>query len=100
MNMQERDMVNDVLSGTKSSMVTYTNAIGECSNKSLKNALTQLRAEAEQFQDQLGQIATQKGYYPPAQNATPQDKQQLKSALSKNMSGGNMTGGNMNNKMR
>jgi len=89
MNMQERDMVNDILYGTKASMTSYTNAIGECSNKSLRNALTQLRAEAEQFQDQLSQIATQKGYYPTSQNATPQNKQQIKSELSKNMTGGN-----------
>lgn len=87
MNMQEKDMVNDILSGTKASMTSYTNAIGECSNKSLRNAFTQLRSEAEQFQDQLAQIAIQKGYYPTSQNANQQDKQQIKSELSKNITG-------------
>lgn len=82
MNMKERDMVSDVLSGTKASMSTYTNAIAECSNPTLRNALVQLRSEAEQFQNQLSQLATQKGYYPPAQQATQQEKQQVKSQLS------------------
>ncbi|MDK2917614.1 MAG: hypothetical protein PWQ37_347 [Candidatus Petromonas sp.] len=87
MGMQERDMVNDVLSMTKASMSDYTKAIGECSNTSLRNALTQLRGEAEQFQNQLAQIATQKGYYTTAQNVTPQDRQQVKSQLSQGMTG-------------
>ncbi|MCT4566380.1 MAG: spore coat protein [Maledivibacter sp.] len=81
MAMQEKEMVCDVLSMTKASMSDYTNSIGGCSNQSLRNALTQLRAEAEQFQNQLAQIATQKGYYPTSQPATQQDKQQLKSQL-------------------
>lgn len=92
-NMKEKDMVNDVLAGTKASMTSYTNAIGECSNTSLRNALTQLRSEAEQFQNQLGQIATQKNYYPSSQQATNQDKQQVKNALSQGMTGGGTTGG-------
>lgn len=81
MAMQEKHMVCDVLSTTKASMSDYTTSIGECSNKSLRDVLTQLRSEAEQFQDQLAQIATQKGYYPTSQPATQQDKQQLKTQL-------------------
>ncbi len=93
--MSEREMVNDVLTGTKASMSDYTTAIAECNNKSLKNALIQLRAEAEQFQEQLGQIATQKGYYPSSPNASAQVKQQVKSELSKGMSGAGFTGQGM-----
>lgn len=85
MAMQEKHMVCDVLSMTKASMSDYTNSIGACSNQSLRNALTQLRTEAEQFQNQLAQLATQKGYYPTSQPATPQDKQQLKTQLSQGM---------------
>ncbi len=81
MAMQEKHMVCDVLSMTKASMSDYTTAIGESSNPSLKNAYTQLRSEAEQFQNQLAQIAIQKKYYPTSQPATVQDKQQLKTQL-------------------
>ncbi len=83
MMMQEKDMVCDVLSMTKQSMSDYTKSIGECSNKSLRSALTQLRAEAEQFQEQLGEIATQKGYYAASQSASTQDKNHVKSELTK-----------------
>ncbi len=90
--MTEKDMVSDVLSGTKASLSDYTTAISECSNKSLKNALTQLRTEAEQFQEQLGSIAIQKGYYPTSPTASSQARQQIKSELSKVMTGGGITG--------
>ena len=85
MGMKEKDMVCDVLTMTKGSMSDYTKSIGECSNQSLRNALTQLRAEAEQFQNELAQIATSKGYYVSSQPATAQDKQNLKSQLSQGM---------------
>ncbi|SDY97079.1 Coat F domain-containing protein [Proteiniborus ethanoligenes] len=79
--MQERDIVNDVLSMTKASMQCYGTAISECSNQQLRSALQKLRDEAEQFQYQLYQIAEQKGYYTPAQNANQQDISQVKNQL-------------------
>ncbi|MGF7060361.1 spore coat protein [Brassicibacter mesophilus] len=80
--MQERDMVNDVLTMTKASMGSYEVAIGCCSNQQLRSALQKLRDEAEQFQYQLYQIAEQKGYYTPAQQASQQEITQLKNQLS------------------
>ncbi|KNF07209.1 putative spore coat protein, CotF-like protein [Gottschalkia purinilytica] len=79
--MQEKEIVNDVLSMTKSSMNTYEVAISECSNQQLRSALQQLRDGAEQFQYQLYQIAEKKGYYAPAQAATQQEIQDVKSNL-------------------
>lgn len=79
--MQERDIVNDVLSMTKASMQSYGMAISECSNQQLRSALQKLRDEAEQFQYQLYQIAEQKGYYTPAPTANQQDVSQIKSQL-------------------
>ncbi len=67
--MRDQDMVNDILSGTKASINTYTTAITECSNEQLRSTLQTLRNEAEQLQYQLYQMAEQKGYYmaaPPA----------------------------------
>lgn len=79
--MQEKDIVNDVLSMTKASMQSYGMAISECSNQQLRSTLQKLRDEAEQFQYQLYQIAEQKGYYMPAQTASRQDITQVKNQL-------------------
>lgn len=79
--MQERDMVNDVLSMTKAGASDYTRAISECSNENLRNTLKQMRDGDEQFQYQLAQIAIQKNYYTPAQQANQQEMQQIKSQL-------------------
>ncbi len=80
--MQERDIVNDVLSMTKASIHSYGAAISECSNQQLRSTLQKLRDEAEQFQYQLFQIAEQKGYYTPAPTANQQDVTQIKNQLS------------------
>lgn len=80
--MQERDIVNDLLAGTKASISCYNAAIVECSNQQLRNTFKQLRDEAEQMQYQLYQMAEQKGYYKPAPPAHQNDVQQIKSTLS------------------
>ena len=79
--MDEKCMVNDALSVTKSSIDSYSKAITECANSQLRSTLQQLRNEAEQFQYQLFQIAEQKGYYVPAPTANANDIQQVKSGL-------------------
>lgn len=83
--MQEKDMVNDVLSMTKAGMSDYTRAIGEASDQNLRQTLQQLRDGDEKFQYNLYQAATQKGYYQPAQSANQQELQQIKSQLSQGM---------------
>ncbi|MBU5427434.1 spore coat protein [Tissierella pigra] len=79
--MQERDIVNDILGGTKASINCYTTAIQECANQQLRSTLQTLRDEAEQMQYQLYQIAEQKGYYTPAPTAKSNDINQLKTTL-------------------
>ncbi|NMA85938.1 MAG: spore coat protein [Tissierellia bacterium] len=79
--MQEKDMVSDILAGTKASIDSYTKAITECANQQLRSTLVQLRNEAEQFQYQLFQIAEQKGYYTPAPAADSNSIQEVKSGL-------------------
>ena len=90
--MQEKNMVSDVLSMTKASMDSYAKAIACCSNQQLRSALQQLRDEAEKFQYDLGQKATQLGYYQPSEQASQQSRQQVKSKLSQGMT--NSTQGN------
>ena len=84
--MQEQDMVNDILSGTKASVNSYTTAIAECKNQELRSTLQTLRNEAEQMQYQLYQMAAQKGYYTPAPKANTQDVNQIKSSLTASIS--------------
>lgn len=79
--MREKDMVNDVLSMINSSLTTYASAIAEAENQQLRQTLQQMRNSDEQFQFQLAQAAMQKGYYQPAQMASQQDIQQVKSQL-------------------
>jgi spore coat protein CotF len=76
--MDEKDMVNDILSMTKASLTGYAKAISECSNKDLRQTLQQIRDSDEQFQFQLYQLAEQKNYYQPAENASQKDIEQVK----------------------
>lgn len=80
--MQDKEMVNDILSMTKSSLTTYANFIGETANPQLRSTVQQIRNSDEQFQYQLFQIAEQKGFYKPAAQADQSDIQTVKSQVS------------------
>lgn len=78
----DKEMVNDILSSCKSSLTTYATAIGETANQELRQTLQQIRNSDEQFQYQLYQLASQKGFYKPASAASTQQIQEVKSQLS------------------
>ncbi len=78
----DKEMVNDILSMMKGSLVTYSTSISECSNQQLRQTLQQIRNSDEQFQYQLYQMAESKGFYKPAIQVDSQDIQQVKSAIS------------------
>ena len=80
--MNEKEMINDVLSGVNSSVGEYAKAIVQCANPQLRQTLQQMRDGDERFQYELYKIAEQKGYYKPAQPASPQEMTQLKNQLS------------------
>ena len=80
--MDEKCIVNDILGGAKASINSYTTAIQECSNQTLRSTLQTLRNEAEQMQYQLYQMAEQKGYYVPAPDAKSSDVETIKTSLS------------------
>ncbi len=79
--LQEKDMVNDILSGTKASLGAYAKFITECSNQNLRSTLQQMRNGDEQFQYNLYKIAEKKGYYKCAPEAQAQELNQLKTQL-------------------
>lgn len=83
--MTERDMAMDVLSGVKGSLANYAKIIAECANTNLRQTFQQMRNGDEQFQYNLYQIAAKKGYYTKAPMEAPSQCQDLKVALTKQM---------------
>ena len=79
--MNEKIMVNDILSGVKSSLTTYQNAIAECENMELRQTLQQIRNNDESFQYELFKIAQAKGYYKPASKRTVTEIDEVKNNL-------------------
>ncbi len=80
-HLQDKEMVNDILSQTNSSISNYAKVITETANPQLRQTLQQIRNGDEQFQYQLFQLANQKGWYKPASDATQQEISQVKQQL-------------------
>ena len=68
--MQEKDMVADYLSMINSSLTNYANIISQCNNLQLRQTFQQMRNSDEARQLKVYEIAKQKGYYKPAQQAS------------------------------
>ncbi len=85
--MQEKDIVLDVLSGTKASIGSYAKVITETGNPQLRQTFQQMRDGDEKFQLDLYQTAAQKGYYHPAPTANQQDTSAIKTYLSQSLAG-------------
>ncbi len=83
--LQEKEMVCDVLAGTKASMTKYAALIAECCDQNLRSTLQQMRNGDEQFQYNLAKIAEKKGYYKPSPTVQQTELGQLKSQLSSAM---------------
>ena len=79
--MDEKTMVNDILSGVKSSLTAYQTAISETENMQLRQTFQQIRNNDESFQYELFKTAEAKGYYKPAQPATVTEIQTVKDEL-------------------
>ncbi len=79
--MNERDMVLDILTGLKASIVSYAKMITECSDLNLRQLFQQMRNEAEEAQYNLYKFAEKKGYYIPSPKDTDYEIQNLKTKL-------------------
>jgi spore coat protein CotF len=79
--MQEKDMVNDVLSTINSSLTNYASVISQAANLQFRQAVQQIRNDCETFQYDLFKLAEQKGYYKPAIQADQNDIMQVKSQV-------------------
>ena len=79
--MDEKTMVNDILSGVKSDLTAYQTAISESENMGLRQTFQQIRNNDESFQYELFKIARAKGYYKPAQKASQTEVETVKTEL-------------------
>ena len=79
--MDEKTMVNDVLSGVKAELSGYQNGICETENMQLRQTLQQLRDDSESYQYELFKVAASKGYYQPAKSADANEIQTVKNEL-------------------
>jgi len=80
--MQDKEMVNDLLSQINSSITGYANVISQTENPQLRQTIQQIRNNCEAFQYDLFKLAEQKGYYQPAQKASQEDIMVVKNQLS------------------
>ena len=55
--MEEKTMVNDILSGVKSDLTAYQTAISESENMNLRQTFQQIRNNDESFQYELFKVA-------------------------------------------
>lgn len=78
MQMQEKTMVADTLTGINGELIRYAEMIPQTENKELKSVLKQFRSTCEQSQEELYQIARDKSYYVPAQKATEEEVAHVK----------------------
>ena len=60
--MDEKAMVSDVLTGVKSSLITYQRIITETEDMELRQIMQQIRNSDESFHYELYKIAQVKGY--------------------------------------
>lgn len=79
--LQDKTMVNDTLSGTKSELTFYANTISECANPNLRSTIQQIRNNCECSQYELYKLAQTKGYYKPATMANDTEVQQVRTQL-------------------
>jgi len=79
--MDEKTMVNDILGNVKADLSSYQTAISETENAGLRQTFQEIRNSDEVFQYELFKVATQKGYYKPAQKATITEIETLKNEM-------------------
>ena len=79
MQMNEKTMVADTLTGINGELVRYGEMIAQTENKELKQTLKQFRNACEQSQEDLYNIAREKSYYVPASKATEEEVAHVKS---------------------
>ena len=81
--MDEKTMVSDALVGINGELKMFGDMIPQTENKELKQCLKQIRNECEMSQEKIYNLAREKSYYVPAEKATTQEIEHVKSILTK-----------------
>ncbi len=76
--MLEKYMVNDVLSQVNNSIGNYADVITQAACPEFRRTVQNMRNNCEVFQYELFKIAQNKGYYQPAEMATPEEISQVR----------------------
>lgn len=79
--LQEKVMVADALNAINSGLKSYADMIAQTEHQQLRQTLQKLRNDTETSQYELFTLAKSKNYYEPAQCASQEDIQKVKSAL-------------------
>lgn len=79
--LNEKTMVVDALTGVNGELTRFGEMIPQTENTELKMCLKQLRNECEMSQEKLYQVAREKSYYVPAEKASRQEIDHVKSVL-------------------
>lgn len=79
--LNEKTMVVDALNGVNGELSRFGEMIPQTENKELKTCLKQIRNECEMSQEKLFQVAREKSYYVPAEMASREEINHVKSAL-------------------
>ena len=79
MQMNEKTMVADTLTGINGELVRFGEMIAQTENKELKQTLKQFRNACGQSQEESYQMAREKSYYVPASKATQEEVDHVKS---------------------
>ena len=79
--MDEKAMVNDALVGVNGELKMFGEMIAQTENKELKQCLKQIRNQCEMSQEKIYQVAREKSYYVPAEKATQEEVEHVKSIL-------------------
>jgi spore coat protein CotF len=80
--MQEKEIINDYLSGLNGSLAGYASIIAQTDNQELRQLVQEMRNQDEQRQYEVYLLAKQRGYYKPAQPATEEEIMTVKNELS------------------
>ena len=78
MQLNEKTMVADTLTGINGELVRFGEMIAQTENPELKQTLKQFRNTCEQSQEELYKLAREKSYYVPASKATDEEVAHVK----------------------
>lgn len=79
--MNDKTMVTDTLQSINSELKTFAGYIAQTENRELKQTLKQFRNECEMSQERLYNLAREKSFYVPAEKASQEEIQHVKSVL-------------------